>query len=637
MTQPHSEKETKVVASTEARASDPVRASLMIGALGVVFGDIGTSPIYAFRESIRASGNAGDPTIIFGVLSLVFWAVVLVVAVKYVLIVMRADNDGEGGTMALLSLVLPASGTMRNVLLITGLAGASLFFGDAMITPAISVLSAVEGLEIVTPLLKPYVVPLAAAVLVGLFAIQSHGSASVGRFFGPVMALWFLLLGGAGAYSISTYPKVLAALNPSYAIAFLVYADGWIAFTVLGSVFLALTGGEALYADMGHFGRKAIRLDWFFLVMPALVLNYFGQGALVLGDPAAAGNPFFLLFPAALLVPVVLLTTGATVIASQAVISGAFALIQQAIQLGALPRLDVRQTSDEAVGQVYVPQINWLLAAAVMGLVFGFRTSDALANAYGIAVAGDMLVTTILVTTAALFVWRWPWFLVAPVAALFLIMDTTFVVSNAHKIPQGGWFPLLVGAVALTLMLSWRRGREVALARREADAIPLETFIKELSGPHAPRRVPGTAIYFTTRHDVVPAALSLNLKHNGVVHEHLMLLKIGTARIPKVADNDRVSVERLAPGVEKVEMTFGFAQKPDVPKALALHEAEFGLNVADASFFLGREVPVPALRPDVPLWQEKLYAFMTRNAVRAPDYFLIPPARVVELGTKVEM
>jgi KUP system potassium uptake protein len=625
------------VTSTEAAASHSVRGSLMIGALGVVFGDIGTSPIYALRESLKATGNAEDPVIIFGVLSLVFWAVVLVVAVKYVLIVMRADNDGEGGTMALLSLILPASGKMRSFLLIVGLGGASLFFGDAMITPAISVLSAVEGVEIVTPLLKPYVVPLAAAILVGLFLIQSRGSASVGRFFGPIMALWFILLAAAGAWNIVMYPQILAALSPAYAFSFVTHADGWIAFTVLGSVFLALTGGEALYADMGHFGRTSIRIDWFAFVMPALVLNYFGQGAMVHSNPVASSNPFFLMFPTSLLVPIVILTTAATVIASQAVISGAFALVQQAIQLGALPRLDVIRTSDEAVGQVYVPQVNWLLATAVLGLVFGFRSSDALANAYGIAVAGDMTVTTILVTTAAVVVWKWPLGFVAPVALLFLLLDTTFVVSNAHKIPQGGWFPLLIGSVALTLMLSWRRGREVALAKREADAIPLERFIADLSGPHPPIRVSGTAIYFTTRHDVVPAALSLNLKHNGVVHENLMFLKITTARIPQVADRDRVYVERLAPSLEAVEMKFGFAEKPDVPTTLAAHSEELGAGVAEASFFLGREVPVPSLHPDVPLWQEKLYAFMTGNAVRAPDYFMIPPARVVELGTKVEM
>ncbi len=626
-----------IVTSTQAKASDPARTSMLVGALGVVFGDIGTSPIYAFRESIKASGAAGDTSIIYGVLSLVFWAVILVVAVKYVLIVMRADNEGEGGTMALLSLALPASGRMRSVLLMIGLGGASLFFGDAMITPAISVLSAIEGVEIITPLFKPYVVPLAAAVLVGLFLIQSRGSARVGRYFGPVMALWFILLAAAGVWNLLQYPQILAALDPRYAISFLGHANGWIAFTVLGSVFLALTGGEALYADMGHFGRTAIRLDWFFFVMPALVLNYFGQGALVLARPETSANPFFLMFPAALLIPIVVLTTAATVIASQAVISGAFALVQQAIQLGALPRLDIKQTSDEAVGQVYVPQVNWLLAAAVLALVFGFRSSDALANAYGIAVAGDMLVTTILVATVARSVWEWPWLVVAPVTAFFLALDVTFVLSNAHKIPQGGWFPLVVGAVALTLMLTWMRGREVALARREEDAVPLQRFIAGLSGANPPLRVPGTAIYLTTRQDIVPAALSLNLRHNGVVHEHLMFLKITTARAPKVSEERRITVHDLAPGLRQVEMRFGFAEKPDVPSTLVGNTQRLGSNVADASFFLGREVPVPALRPDLALWQETLYAFMTRNAVRAPDYFLIPPARVVELGTKVEM
>ena len=609
----------------------------MLGALGVVFGDIGTSPIYAFRESIKAAEGSSNPTVVLGVVSLIFWAVTLIVAVKYVVIVMRADNDGEGGTMALLTLALPASGSLRGPLLIIGLAGASLFFGDAMITPAISVLSAIEGVQIVTPLFTPYVVPLAAVVLVSLFLIQSHGSGLVGRFFGPVMAFWFVLLAVAGLWNVLKYPSVLAALDPRYAIAFLGHANAWIGFTVLGSVFLALTGGEALYADMGHFGRRAIRIDWFILVMPALVLNYFGQAAVVLTNPSSSQNPFFLMFPSPILIPLVILTTAATVIASQAVISGAFALVQQAIQLGALPRLDIRQTSEDAVGQVYVPQINWLLAVAVLALVFGFRSSDALANAYGIAVAGDMLVTTILVATVARAVWRWPWIIVAPLATLFLALDLIFVASNAHKIPDGGWFPLVVGALALTLMLSWRRGREVALERREEDAMSLDIFLSYLSGPNPPQRVPGTAIYFTTRQDVMPAALALNLKHNGVVHESLIFLKVSTARIPRVAENQRMTITELAKHLQQVELKFGFAEKPDVVAALLAHANELHENVSRASFFLGREVPIPALHPDVPRWQERLYAFMTRNAVRAPDYFLIPPQRVVEFGTKVEL
>ena len=623
--------------SAEGHATHPARSALMLGALGVVFGDIGTSPIYAFRESIKASGDPGNPIVVLGVLSLVFWAITFVVAVKYVLVVMRADNQGEGGTMALLSLALPAAGRMRNILLIIGLAGASLFFGDAMITPAISVLSAIEGVEIVTPLLKPYVVPLAAVVLIGLFLIQSRGSGKVGRFFGPVMALWFVLLAAIGVWNVLKHPGVLAALDPRYAAAYLAHANGWVAFTVLGSVFLALTGGEALYADMGHFGRGAIRIDWFAFVMPALFLNYLGQGALVLSDAAAAANPFFLLVPAPFLIPAVILTTFATVIASQAVISGAFALVQQAIQLGVLPRLEVKQTSDEAVGQVYVPQINWLLAIAVLGLVFGFRSSDALANAYGIAVAGDMMVTTILVATVARGVWRWPWVLVGPAAVAFLSLDLTFVASNAHKIPDGGWFPLLVGAVVLTLMLVWRRGRVVALARREKDAMSLPAFIAALKGPTPPIRVQMPAIYFTTRQDVMPSALALNLRHNGVVHEPLILLKVTTARAPRVAEADRLKISDLASGIKQVELIFGFAEKPDIPAALTAHADVLGQDVSRASFFLGREVPIVSLRPEVSAWQERLYAFMTRNAVRAPDYFLIPPARVVELGTMVEM
>jgi KUP system potassium uptake protein len=623
--------------STPAAARHPAHPTLLLGALGVVFGDIGTSPIYAFRESLKAVGGAPAEATVLGILSLVFWALVLVVALKYVVFVMRADNQGEGGTMALLSLALPAAGRLKGVLLVVGLAGASLFFGDAMITPAISVLSAIEGLEIATPWIKPYVVPIAAGVLVALFAIQRRGSGKVGRLFGPVMVAWFAVLALAGIAHVINQPRVLAALDPRHAFAYISHANGWIAFTVLGAVFLALTGGEALYADMGHFGRRAIRVDWFLLVMPALVFNYLGQGALILADPSAVSNPFFLLFHDGLLLPAVMLATVATVIASQAVISGAFALVQQAIQLGALPRLDVRQTSDESVGQVYVPQVNWLLAAAVLALVFGFRSSDALANAYGIAVAGDMLVTTLLIATLARGIWGWPWLAVVPVMGSFLLLDITFVSANIHKIPDGGWFPLLVGAVALTLMLCWRRGRAVAFAKRDEDAVPLADFIARLAKPNAPPRTPGTAVYLTQQSELVPAALGLNLKHNGVIHQRVVLLKVTTNRAPRISESDRVHVEGLPAGFQTVELRFGFAEKPNVPAALAAHREQIGCDPATASFFLGREEPVPSLRPELPRWQERIYAFMTRNAVRAPDYFLIPPQQVVELGTKVEL
>src|SRR3954447_19293952 len=456
---------TATVSTPAIAEAHPAGAALLLGALGVVFGDIGTSPIYAFRETLRAAGvDAGavaTPALTaFGVLSLIVWSVTLVVALKYVILVMRADNQGEGGTMALLSLAVPsAPGRLRTTVLVIGLAGASLFFGDAMITPAISVLSAVEGLAVATPIFKPYVVPIAAVVLVGLFALQSHGSAQMGRLFGPVTAAWFAMLALSGLVHVLARPEVLTALDPRHAFVFLAHHPGHGALAVLGSAFLALTGGEALYADMGHFGRRAIRIDWFAFVMPALVLNYLGQAALVLEDPAAAANPFFGLFPGPLLYPAVALATAATVIASQAVISGAFALVQQAIQLGAVPRLEVRQTSEETAGQVYVPHINWLLAAAVLALVFGFHSSEALANAYGIAVAGDMLVTTLLIMVVAHGRWGLPWLAVAAVAGPFLLLDLTFVAGNLHKIPGGGWFPLLVGAAALTLMLVQRHGR----------------------------------------------------------------------------------------------------------------------------------------------------------------------------------
>ena len=622
--------------STPAIADHPVRAALLLGALGVVFGDIGTSPIYAFRESLKAAGGASEAAV-FGVLSLVFWAIVLVVAIKYVVFVMRADNDGEGGTMALLSLALPIAGPLRTGLLIVGLAGASLFFGDAMITPAISVLSAVEGLGIASPTVTPYVVPIAAVVLVCLFSIQSRGSGAVGFLFGPVMAVWFATLAVAGLVHLVHYPRVLLALSPNYALAYAGHVGAGTTFAVLGSVFLALTGGEALYADMGHFGRSAIRISWFAFVLPALVLVYLGQGALVLADPASADNPFFLLFPNWLLMPAVLLTTAATVIASQAVLSGAFALVQQAIQLGAIPRLEVHQTSEELAGQVYVPQVNWLLAALVLALVFGFRSSDALANAYGIAVAGDMLVTTLLVTTVAYGLWRWPAVLVFPVAGLFFLLDLTFVSANVHKIPAGGWFPLLVGLVALTLMLVWRKGRRVAFERRDENAIGLATFIAGLDQPGAPERMNGTAVYLTKETDIVPAALALNVKHNGIVHEHVVLLKVTTEHTPRVDEKNRVKVTPLPSGFRLLWLVFGFAEKPDVPAALRLHPEALGCDPDEASFFLGRETPVPSLRPHLSAWQQRLYAFMTRNAVAAPDYFLIPPPRVVELGTRVEM
>ena len=622
--------------SSPALAGHPALRAMLLGALGVVFGDIGTSPIYAFRESLRTAAAHGIPAdeAILGTVSLILWSVTLVVAVKYVVFVMRADNDGEGGTMALLSLALPAAGRLKPLLLPIGLAGASLFFGDAMITPAISVLSAIEGATVAAPRLQPYVIPAALVVLAALFLLQSRGSGSVGRLFGPVMAVWFLTLAATGLWQVLRHPGILAALDPRHALQVIGTGGG---FAALGSVFLAVTGGEALYADMGHFGRPAIRIDWFAVVMPALVLNYLGQGALALADPGSLADPFFHLFPSWLLLPAVLLATAATVIASQAVISGAFALVQQAIQLGVLPRLEVRQTSEEAAGQVYVPQINWLLALAVLGLVLGFRSSEALANAYGIAVAGDMLVTTILVGLVAHARWRLPLAAVLPVAGAFLALDLGFVAANLHKIPAGGWFPLAVAAICLTLLLTWIRGRAVLLEHRDEGAAELAPFLASLDAAGAPDRVPGTAIYLTTRRELMPGALALNLKHNGVLHERVVLLTVQGERVPRIAEAERLRIEALPHGFCRVLLRFGFAERPSVLPALSQRQEALGFDPCAASWFLGREVPVPSMRPDLPPWQERLFAFLTRNAVGATDYFGIPSDRVVELGTRVEM
>ena len=626
-----------VATADHPTVADPMRRALVVGALGVVYGDIGTSPIYTLRECLKAAGGTASPEIVLGLLSLVFWSVMIVVTAKYVLLVMRADNDGEGGIMALLGLAAhtEADKRRRTVLLMVGIAGAALFYGDGMITPAISVLSAIEGLQVAGPALQPYVVPITLVVLVGLFVVQSRGSERIGAYFGPVMALWFAVLAAAGLVQVVHNPSVLAALNPFHAVRFL-FGHGVIGFLALGSVFLAMTGAEALYADMGHFGRGPIRLDWFAFVLPALALNYFGQGALVLAHPDAADMPFFKLFPGWALVPVVALATAATVIASQAVISGAFSLSQQAMQLGLLPRLDIRQTSAEAIGQVYVPQINWLLMLCVIGLVLAFGSSDNLAAAYGIAVAGTMMITTGLLAVVARRLWRWSLPVTAAVIGLFLLVDLTFFAANAVKIPQGGWFPLLIGAVVFTLMSTWRRGRQIVLERTSQDNPPLKQFLARLDPAKLPR-VEGTAVYLAPRRETVPYSLSDNLRHNKVLHERVVLLTVITERAPYVDHAGRMTVEPLDKGFTRLTLHFGFAEAPDVPAALEAHRAEFPIDIPETSFFLGRETPVPTMRPDLPPWREKLYGFMTRNAVSASSYFQIPPKRVVELGTQVEL
>jgi KUP system potassium uptake protein len=619
-----------------AAALNPLRRAVVIGALGVVFGDIGTSPIYTFRQCLKSSGNAGNEAVL-GLLSLVFWALMVIVTIKYVCFVMRADNDGEGGIIALLGLASSAEVDegRRRWLVLIGLAGAALFYGDGMITPAISVLSAVEGLEVATPLLKPFVVPLSVVVLVGLFAMQSRGSARIGMLFGPVMSVWFAALALAGLWQVVQMPAVFAALDPSHGLRFL-FGHGWTSFLALGSVFLALTGAEALYADMGHFGRAPIRLDWFGLVLPALILNYFGQGALVLAHPETVDSPFYRLFPGWALYPVVILATAATVIASQAVISGAFSLSQQGMQLSLLPRLEVRQTSTEEIGQVYVPQINWLLAVAVIALVLSFRSSDALAAAYGIAVSGTMLVTTLLLAEVARRRWGWGMPTTFGVIGTFLVVDLAFFSANSVKIIEGGWFPLVVGAVVFTLMSTWRRGRQLLIERTSEDNPPLARFIAELDASRMPR-VRGTAVYLATRHDTVPYAMMDNLRHNKVLHERVVILTVVTERAPSVAEADRIETEEVGRGIWRMIVRFGFAEQPSLPPVLAAHAAEFPIELGETSFFVGRELPVPSLRPDIAVWREKLYAFMTRNAVSAWEYFQIPPKRVVELGAQIEL
>jgi len=616
---------------------NPMRASLLIAALGVVFGDIGTSPIYTLRECLKAAGGNVSPEIVLGLLSLIFWSLMAVVTAKYVLFVMRADNDGEGGIIALLGLAAHSETDQRKriALLLFGLAGAALFYGDGMITPAISVLSAVEGLEVAAPALRSYVVPTTVLVLILLFALQSRGSGRIGAFFGPVMLVWFSGLAIAGLIQIGLAPGVLAALNPVHAFRYL-STHGEIGFFALGSVFLALTGAEALYADMGHFGRGPIRLDWCCFVFPALLLNYFGQGALVLAHPEAIDSPFYHLFPDWLLYPVTVLATAATVIASQAVISGAFSLSQQAMQLGLLPRLDIRQTSEEAIGQVYVPQINWLLMAAVIGLVLAFRSSDALAAAYGIAVVGTMLVTTVLLAIVARRRWGWSLPLTAAAMGFFLTIDLAFFFANIVKIPQGGWFPILIGVVVFTLMSTWRRGREIILERTSEDSVSLKDFVARLDTSALPR-VEGTAVYLAARRDTVPFALADNLRHNKVLHQRVILLTVVTERVPRVAEEDRVTTEELGKGIFRAIVHFGFAEQPGLPPVIAAHAKQLSINLDEASFFLGRETPVPTTRPGLAGWREKLFVFMTRNAVSASEYFQIPPKRVVELGTQVEL
>jgi KUP system potassium uptake protein len=612
--------------------------ALVLAALGVVYGDIGTSPLYTMREAFGHAGglHLSEPAVL-GVLSLVFWSLLLVVTVKYVALILRADNRGEGGVLALGTLAaraVPRTPALCRLIPALTIAGLALFYGDGLITPAISVLSAVEGLETAAPALGPYVVPVAALILIGLFLIQSRGTASVGMIFGPVMLVWFTTLGLLGLAQVVQNPAVLAALDPRYALGLFGHA-GWQAFVALGAIVLAVTGAEALYADMGHFGKAPIRLAWFGLVLPGLVLNYFGQGALLLRDPTALEHPFYHLVPGWALWPLIGLATLATVIASQAVISGVFSLTRQAIQLGYLPRMTVCHTSAAEIGQVYIPRVNWLLLAGVLALVLGFRSSGNLAAAYGISVTGAMAIDAVLAGLVA--AWRWGW---GPVAALvfgaFLLIDLAYFGANALKIPSGGWFPLIVAAAFAYIVVTWRRGRTAVWEKLYARALPARDFIDRLDPDLI--RVRGMAVYMTGNPEVVPVALLNNIEHNQVLHEQIVLMTVRTLDIPHVPEDRRIEVEELGAGFFRVAVSYGFMDRPDVPRALALCQAA-GLQAdpARTSYFLGRETLIPTPRPPLGPVEARVFTFLSAGNLSATTYFGIPPERVVELGAQVEV
>ena len=617
--------------------------ALTVSAIGIVFGDIGTSPIYAFRETFAGHHPLPHgPEEIVGVLSLIFWSMMIVVSLKYVTIIMRADNKGEGGSLALLALISRQTAERRWTagIVLLGVFACALFYGDSMITPAISVLSAVEGITTVEASFAPFVIPIAIGILVGIFAIQAVGTARVGTFFGPIMLVYFLTLSVLGLIHIVDAPWIiLETINPLNAINFFLI-DGWMAFLALGSVVLAVTGAEALYADMGHFGRKPIGLSWLWFVMPSLMLNYMGQGAMILSlDPAAADvaitNPFFLLAPESLRLPLVILATMATVIASQAVISGAFSVTQQAMQLGFIPRVRILHTSESAMGQIYIPVINWSLMVMVILLVLFFQTSSNLAAAYGIAVTGAMLIDACLLSVVLFQLWKWKPWLAVPALALFFLVDIAYFAANLTKVPDGGWFPLLIGLIAFTLLTTWARGRKLMIKRMNEAAMPISIFIK--SAATSATRVPGTAVFMTTTLDGIPHALLHNLKHNKVLHERVMLLTVRIEDVPYVDDEKRFELTDLGSGFYRLIFRYGFMQETDVPAALAKVErcgAEF--RMMDTSFFLARQTLITSPKPGMAVWREKLFAWMLRNAESAMEFFKLPPNRVVELGSQVE-
>ncbi|MBX7248350.1 MAG: potassium transporter Kup [Caulobacteraceae bacterium] len=610
---------------------------LAVGSVGVVFGDIGTSPLYAMREALHHARGGAHELAILGVISLVFWALLLIVTVKYVIFLMRADNKGEGGTLVLMALAQHALGRRSAVVFFLGMIGAALFYGDGIITPAMSVLSAVEGVKDapgVPESFGAYVVPLAAGILVALFAVQQKGTASVANFFGPITAVWFLVLAALGVMHIQEDLTIFRALSPHYGVMFL-WENGAIGFVILGSVFLAVTGAEALYADMGHFGKGPIRAAWAFLVLPCLTLNYLGQGAMVLAHPEAAENPFFRMIPEFAYWPILLLAMTATVIASQAVITGAFSLTQQAVQLGLLPRIQIRRTSETQAGQIYVPQVNTFLMVGVLVLLVMFRNSTNLAAAYGIAVTGAMFIDTLLFFVIIRYLWKRPLWQAVAAVAVFGTIDVVFIGSNLLKIPDGAWMPLALGGLLIVVMWTWTRGAQILADKTRREAIPLDDLIGMLKA-RPPHRAPGTAIFLTSDNSTAPVALMHNLKHNKVLHEKNVILTVQTADVPRVAENDRVVMESVNPDFKKITISYGFMESPHVPKALGICRKQgLKFDIMSTSFFLGRRSVVPSAHSGMPLWQDNLFIFLMKNAANPTDFFHIPPGRVVELGAQV--
>ncbi|AKM10579.1 potassium transporter Kup [Croceicoccus naphthovorans] len=619
------------------------KAKLAVGAIGIVFGDIGTSPLYAFRETfVGPHPLTLDRLHVLGVVSLIFWSMTLVVAVQYVTILMRADNKGQGGSLALVALISQHIGRSRYgwLAVLLGVFATSLFYGDSMITPAISVLSAVEGLTVVDPAFGRFVIPIALVLLVALFVLQKRGTAKVGALFGPVMIVYFTTIAILGIVQIMTHPGVLVALNPWYAVQFFL-VDKTLAFLALGSVVLAVTGSEALYADMGHFGRGPLRMSWFGFVMPCLLLNYFGQGAMVIsltGADAAEAieNPFFIMAPEVLRLPLVILATCATFIASQAVISGSFSITHQAMQLGFIPRLSIRHTSESEAGQIYIPAINWALMVAVILLVLTFQNSSNLASAYGIAVTGAVTIDTLLMAVLFVTVWKWRWWYAAPVVVLFLIVDGAYFGANLTKVADGGWFPLMVGAVVFTLLTTWAKGRRLMRERMTEVALPIEIFAK--SAANSATRVPGTAIFMASSTAGVPSALLHNIKHNKVLHERVVILTVNIAEEPYVDQGRRVEIKDLGDGFFRMVLHYGFMEETDIPAALKQVDKCGGMfDMMQTSFFLSRQTLLPSEKPAMMLWREKIFSWMLRNAATAMEFFRLPTNRVVELGSQVRI